>query len=292
MLRLSKLSKCFHSSRCLKKEIAFRLADIGEGIAEVEVMQWFVKEGDSIQQFQNVCEVQSDKATVEITSRYDGKVTKIHHSIGEMAQVGSTLIDIDVADDIAAAHESQSMEDTVDFAKDTPDLEEEAPDLTEEDTVDLTEEDTVDVANSSTIDSSTKESSTIETTGSKRKGEKILTTPSVRRLGKEHGLDLKRIDGTGPGGRLLKADVLEYIKQVSSGKIKEQGSSEEKEQQGSSGKQEQQVSSGYLEKDEVVAVRGLYLLTIIECKMVYRCAAFDGKVDECGVVGASFWICG
>lgn len=42
-------------------EIPFKLADIGEGIAEVEVLQWFVKDGDPIKQFQNVCEVQSDK---------------------------------------------------------------------------------------------------------------------------------------------------------------------------------------------------------------------------------------
>ena len=43
--------------------IPFNLADIGEGIAEVEVLQWFVKEGDVIKQFQNVCEVQSDKVS-------------------------------------------------------------------------------------------------------------------------------------------------------------------------------------------------------------------------------------
>lgn len=42
-------------------EIPFKLADIGEGIAEVELLQWFVKDGDEIKQFQNVCEVQSDK---------------------------------------------------------------------------------------------------------------------------------------------------------------------------------------------------------------------------------------
>lgn len=45
-------------------EIPFKLADIGEGIAEVEVLQWFIKEGDQIKQFQNVCEVQSDKVRV------------------------------------------------------------------------------------------------------------------------------------------------------------------------------------------------------------------------------------
>jgi hypothetical protein len=49
--------------------VPFKLADIGEGIAEVEVLQWFVKEGDEIKQFDNVCEVQSDK------------VSRSHHTV-------------------------------------------------------------------------------------------------------------------------------------------------------------------------------------------------------------------
>lgn len=51
-------------------EIPFKLADIGEGIAEVEVLQWFVKDGDPIKQFQNVCEVQSDKVRVSMKMRH------------------------------------------------------------------------------------------------------------------------------------------------------------------------------------------------------------------------------
>lgn len=54
------------SSRALSTK-PFNLSDIGEGIAEVEVLQWFVNEGDSVEQFDKLCEVQSDKATVEIT---------------------------------------------------------------------------------------------------------------------------------------------------------------------------------------------------------------------------------
>ena len=61
--------------------------DIGEGIAEVELLQWFVKEGDTVKQFDKLCEVQSDKATVEITSRYAGKITKVHHKAGDVVKV-------------------------------------------------------------------------------------------------------------------------------------------------------------------------------------------------------------
>src|SRR6056297_495801 len=78
------------------KLVPFLLADIGEGIAEVELMQWFVQEGENVKQFDRVCEVQSDKATVEISSRYDGVVRRVLHPVGSVVKVGSALIDIEV----------------------------------------------------------------------------------------------------------------------------------------------------------------------------------------------------
>ncbi|KAJ1810186.1 hypothetical protein LPJ56_005911, partial [Coemansia sp. RSA 2599] len=66
------------SSATARSEIVpYRLADIGEGITECEVIQWFVKPGDKVSQFDKICEVASDKATVEITSRYDGVIKKL-----------------------------------------------------------------------------------------------------------------------------------------------------------------------------------------------------------------------
>ncbi len=61
---------------------------------EVEIIQWFVKVGDKIQAFDRVCEVQSDKATVEISSRYDGEVVKVYTEVGGIANVGQPLIDL------------------------------------------------------------------------------------------------------------------------------------------------------------------------------------------------------
>jgi 2-oxoisovalerate dehydrogenase E2 component (dihydrolipoyl transacylase) len=55
-----------------------------------------VKPGDSVSEFDNICEVQSDKATVSITSRYAGIVKKIHHDVEGTVKVGEALIDIEV----------------------------------------------------------------------------------------------------------------------------------------------------------------------------------------------------
>jgi hypothetical protein len=77
----------------------FLLADIGEGIAEVELLQWFVQEGDYVNEFDRICEVQSDKATVEITSRYEGYITSLDHTVGDMVKVGSPLLFLQGGDD-------------------------------------------------------------------------------------------------------------------------------------------------------------------------------------------------
>lgn len=95
---------------CLDKIISFNLSDIGEGIREVTIKEWYVKVGDTVAQFDNLCEVQSDKASVTITSRYDGKITKIHSSVDEVAYVGKALLDFEVDDEDSETSDSEKDE--------------------------------------------------------------------------------------------------------------------------------------------------------------------------------------
>src|SRR5690625_3161666 len=73
----------------------FKLPDIGEGIHEGEIVKWFVKEGETIQEDDPLCEVQNDKAVVEIPSPVEGTVEKIHVEEGAVAVVGDVLVTFD-----------------------------------------------------------------------------------------------------------------------------------------------------------------------------------------------------
>lgn len=78
--------------------VAFKLTDIGEGIREVTVKQCHINQDQKVSQFDDICDVESDKATVTITSRFDGFVKKVHFQEGDVIAVGSTLLDIEVDD--------------------------------------------------------------------------------------------------------------------------------------------------------------------------------------------------
>lgn len=174
----------FHSEN--KKIIPFLLADIGEGIAEVEVLQWFVSPGDKVHQFDRICEVQSDKATVEITSRYDGVVESLSDK-HDIVKVGSPLIHLYVEDE---------QEDN------------------DPNPVEVAREENVGQDKMKAKESSNTKPmpSVVSVPLHNNLSPKVLATPAVRKLCMDYNLDLSKIDGSGPKGRVLKADILKSLR--------------------------------------------------------------------------------
>src|SRR5579871_3434269 len=81
----------------------FRLPDIGEGVAEGEVVEWFVKEGATIKEDAPLVSVLTDKANVEIPSPRAGTIAKIHAAVGEKVKVGGLLVTIETGGSPAPA---------------------------------------------------------------------------------------------------------------------------------------------------------------------------------------------
>ncbi|XP_076168672.1 dihydrolipoamide branched chain transacylase E2 isoform X2 [Ptiloglossa arizonensis] len=141
-------------------------------------MHRFVKAGDRVSQFDNICEVQSDKASVTITSRYDGLIKTVHYKVNDVALIGSSLLDIEL-DDNNRNTEAERIKD-----KPQP---------------------TIKTENMSSTVSEGMEHVVLNGV------EKALATPAVRRIAMENNIKLKDVVSTGKGGRVLKEDILAHL---------------------------------------------------------------------------------
>ncbi|MDF0725353.1 dihydrolipoamide acetyltransferase family protein [Cytobacillus sp. S13-E01] len=161
----------------------FKLPDIGEGIHEGEIVKWFVKPGDEINEDDVLCEVQNDKAVVEIPSPVKGKVLEVLVEEGTVAVVGDTLIKFD----------APGYEDLV-FKGDDEDKapkQEEAPQTNQDQEVALAQ-------------SSVNE---VEVDPNRR----VIAMPSVRKYAREKGADIRKVQGSGKNGRVSKEDIDSFL---------------------------------------------------------------------------------
>lgn len=203
----------FHAS--IRRDVVkpFLLADIGEGITECQLIQWFVQPGARVEQFDKLCEVQSDKASVEITSPFDGVIKKLHYEPDDMAITGKPLVDIDIQGELSEAdkeklggtegEEAGNAESESKSAK--AENAEQAEDAVKEQEVEAEGEETK---------SSSQPSKPQDSQPRRSKGDMgSLATPAVRHMIKEHNLSIDEVDGTGKDGRVLKEDVQRHVSQ-------------------------------------------------------------------------------
>src|SRR5207237_8780878 len=89
----------------------FKLPDIGEGIAEAEIVAWHVKPGDMVSEDQQLADMMTDKATVEMESPVAGKVLEVAGEVGDMIPIGSVLVVIETEAAAAAAAPEEPLAD-------------------------------------------------------------------------------------------------------------------------------------------------------------------------------------
>ncbi len=153
----------------------FRLPDIGEGVAEGEVVQWFVKEGDEIREDQPLVSVLTDKANVEIPSPKSGRIARLHAGVGDKVKVGGLLVTIETAGDSSPPRSPTPAS--------TP---------------------AVSPGGGSTAAAPSAGAPGPAVSPS---GGRPLASPFVRRIAAERGIDLAKVRGSGPGGRIQESDL-------------------------------------------------------------------------------------
>ncbi len=165
----------------------FRLPDLGSGLKEGEIVSWLVKVGDEVTDEDLLCEVETEKAVIEVPVPFNGTVLSLAAEVGESVKVGEVLAVFGSADELGDVAEDSSSQ--VRSGDETANKDETEKSL-------AVEEPELPTAPSPVIT-----------------GSLLRAMPAVRRLAAEHDIDISLINGTGRNGRVTKKDVLAHMKQ-------------------------------------------------------------------------------
>jgi 2-oxoisovalerate dehydrogenase E2 component (dihydrolipoyl transacylase) len=164
-------------------EYVFKLPDLGEGLVEAEIAEWMVKVGDFVEEESPIGAMLTDKAAVELSAPVSGRVVHLGGEVGDTIAVGSPMIIFETESTIATTAESTTTASI------------EAPPLaTTDGTFQLPEK-----------------VLTQEPAAAAGRTAKVLTSPSVRQHAREANIDLTQVSGSGPRGRILRADLEAHL---------------------------------------------------------------------------------
>ncbi|MEC0297863.1 MULTISPECIES: dihydrolipoamide acetyltransferase family protein [Peribacillus] len=153
----------------------FKLPDVGEGMHEGEIIQWLIKEGDAVKQDQPIVEVQTDKVNAELTAPAAGVVKKIFFSVGDIVEVGTTIFTIQEENDVPVPDTGISEEENQ-------------------------------VGQSGDVNVNAEHI----TTKHHHQAVRALATPFVRQMAREMKIDIEKVKGTGPAGRITESDLKQF----------------------------------------------------------------------------------
>ncbi|MEO9968511.1 MAG: dihydrolipoamide acetyltransferase family protein [Hyphomonadaceae bacterium] len=180
-------------------EYTIKLPDVGEGVAEAELVEWLVEDGQSVREDDVLAAVMTDKATVEIPAPTDGVVIWRGGKIGEILAVGSPLIKLEVVGEGNA--DEAGAQTPVEAPKADPAPKPEAAEPVKPA-----------IAAELPKPAPAKAASMPMSSGAPRaEGEKPLASPAIRKRALEGGVDLRRVVGSGPAGRISHDDLDAYF---------------------------------------------------------------------------------
>jgi pyruvate dehydrogenase E2 component (dihydrolipoamide acetyltransferase) len=159
----------------------FRLPELGEGVTEGELVKWLVKPGDQVKDDQPLCEIMTDKATIEIPSPFSGSIKELHAKEGEVVKVHQMMFSGEALGASAKATVTASSSASAHAAPA--------------------------VAKSSAPQAAQMKAAPVQASASTSSSSDALASPSTRRFARESGVDFGKVQASGPHGRVLRDDV-------------------------------------------------------------------------------------
>jgi pyruvate dehydrogenase E2 component (dihydrolipoamide acetyltransferase) len=168
----------------------FKFPDIGEGLTEGIIIEWYVDKGTAVKVGQPLVKMETDKVVTDIPSPREGAVAARYGKVGETIHVGEPLVEIEIAGEAAAAaaaHEAEAVEEKGAGVVGT-----------------------IEVASNNAFLPASDEGTEAVRAASPAPQRKALATPVARAMAREMNIDINLVTGTGPAGRVMKSDIQNY----------------------------------------------------------------------------------
>lgn len=173
----------------------FKFPDIGEGITEGKILEWYVEVGQQIKSDQKVVKMETDKVVDDIPSPRTGVIIARHGNVGDVIDVGNPLIEIQVEGESESAPAEGAKEQKKEIAYGVVG--------------------NLEVASDSDVLPSSSEGDAEQVTATTTQ-KKVLATPAVRAFARRSKVDIRQVKGTGPSGRVTRKDIEGFAGQSSS----------------------------------------------------------------------------
>lgn len=183
----------------------FNFPDLGEGLEEGTILEWYVKEGDQVKVGDPVVQMETDKVVADIPSSKNGVITALHGNPGDVIRVGAPLMEIEVdgKEQISSTAHHSSTEPIVEG----------------EDAAAVVG--TMEVAGNEAAPLASSSEGLGSERGQSEPERKALATPVARALAKEMGIDINVVPGSGPSGRVKREDILQYGSDMAAEPVKD-----------------------------------------------------------------------
>jgi pyruvate dehydrogenase E2 component (dihydrolipoamide acetyltransferase) len=168
----------------------FKFPDIGEGLTEGIIIEWYVDKGTAVKVGQPLVKMETDKVVTDIPSPRAGVIAARYGKVGETIHVGETLVEIEIAGEAAA--EAQGTQ----------------PEQVEEKGAGVVG--TIEVASGNALLPASEEGTEPRPAAASAERRKVLATPVARAMAREMNIDINLVKGTGPAGRVMKSDIQNF----------------------------------------------------------------------------------